>query len=217
MYVISPARQRANGKMALRWTLGGIGTPFFGEDEQVRIRGTDLVRQRGSEAWADPITSLDKAAAFVLDGPPDGTWTEAFDVPAMDPTDEELPVDLEAARFLASWYGFAWSVLEELRADTESVEPSRVQLWPEHFDAAFDCLSEERRATFGASPGDASSDEPYLYVISPRVSAIPGDPVGLRPSFDGAMLPLSGLVDAPDQRATALEFFRARRSALAAP
>ena len=62
VYVISPARQRANGKMALRWTLGGIGTPFFGADEQVRIRGTDLVRQRGEQAWAEPITTLDKAA-----------------------------------------------------------------------------------------------------------------------------------------------------------
>ncbi|MBV8295363.1 MAG: hypothetical protein JO085_00885, partial [Acidimicrobiia bacterium] len=52
------------------------------------------------------------------------------------------------------WYGFAWSVLEELRSDAGSVEPSRVQLWPEHFDAAFDCLDERRRATFGASPGE---------------------------------------------------------------
>jgi hypothetical protein len=214
VYVISPARQRATGKIGLRWTLGGIGTPFFGNDEQVRIFGTDLVRQQGFEARTEPITSLDKAAAFVLDGRPDGAWTERLDVPAMDPTDAELPVAVDTTRFLAAWYGFAWSVLEELRADTESVEPSRVQLWPEHFDAAFDCLSAERRATFGASPGDASSNAPYLYVTSPRVSSLSSD-LWNSTSFEGAMLPFSDLVDAPDQRATALNFFCARRSALA--
>ena len=154
--------------MALRWTLGGIGTPFFGADEQVRIQGTNLVRQRGQQAWAGPITSLDNAAAFVLAGPPDGSWAETFDVPAIGPTGEKLAVDADGARFLAGWYGFAWSVLEELRADAESVEPSRVQLWPEHFDAAFDWHFGDCHATFGASPGDASHDAPYLYVVSPR-------------------------------------------------
>jgi hypothetical protein len=216
VYVISPARQRANGKMALRWTLGGIGTPFFGDDEQVRVAGTDLVRQRGLRAWAEPITSLEKAAAFVLEGPPDGAWAETLDVPTLDPADRELPVDVDSAHFLAAWYGFAWSVLEELRADADSVEPSRVQLWPEHFDAAFDCLSDERRATFGASPGDTSSSAPYLYVVSPRVSAIAGD-LWNSTSFPGAVLPFGDLSGAPDQRATALEFFRSRRSALRAP
>ena len=216
VYVLSPARQRANGKMALRWTLDGIGTPFFGADEQVRVQGTELVRQRGHQAWAEPITTLDSAAAFVLDGPPEGTWADALDVPAMGPTDESLPVDGDAAGFLAGWYGFAWSVLEELRADAESAAPSRVQLWPEHFDAAFDCLAEDRRATFGASPGDATSVHPYLYVVPSRVPALPS---GLwnATAFKGAVLSLSDLSRAPDEREAALEFFRARRRALAAP
>src|SRR5207253_7246499 len=133
-------------------TLGGIGTPFFGDDEQVRVEGADLVHQRGQQAWAEPITSLDKTAAFVLDGPPDGEWAAAFDVPAMGATDGELPLDGDAVRFLSDWYGFAWSVLEELRADPQSVDPDRVQLWPEHFDAAFDSAAGEGRVTFGASP-----------------------------------------------------------------
>src|SRR5207253_681730 len=72
VYVVSPARQRAaNGKMALRWTRAGFGTPFFGQDEQVRVTGTTLVRQQGSRASSMPITSLNEAAAFVLDGPPE--------------------------------------------------------------------------------------------------------------------------------------------------
>jgi hypothetical protein len=214
VYVISPARQRANGRMALRWTLGGIGTPFFGADEQVRIQGRDLVRQRGEQAWTEPITTLDGAAAFVLDGPPDGSWAKTFDVPAAGAIGEELRVDADGARFLADWYGFAWSLLEELRADPECDKPSRVQLWPEHFDAAFECPLADRRTTFGASPGDASSDAPYLYVLPPG-SSDPSGELWNSTSFDGAVLPLGDLVDVVDQRATALEFFRARRMALA--
>ena len=71
-------------------------------------------------------------------------------------------------RFLGDWYGFAYSVLEELRAGAGAGarRPARVQLWPEHFDAAVDLGAEAggRRATFGASPGDGEHPEPYLYV-----------------------------------------------------
>ena len=214
VYVVSPARQRSNGKMALRWTLGGIGTPFFGDDEQVRIAGTELIRQRGQQAWAEPITSLAKAAAFVLAGPPDGAWAESLDVPPLDDADDDLAVDPGAAYFLGEWYGFAWSVMEELRAEASSTEPSRVQLWPEHFDAAFDCLAPERRATFGASPGDGSSAEPYFYVVSPGVASIPS-PLWNATTFSGAVLSYQELLDTADQRAVALEFFRTRRDLLA--
>lgn len=41
--VISHARKRANGKIGLRYTCGGFGTPFFGHGEQVRVAGTELV------------------------------------------------------------------------------------------------------------------------------------------------------------------------------
>lgn len=42
--------------------------------------------------------------------------------------------------------------------------PSRVQLWPEHFDVAVDLGPEGNRANFGGSPGDSAHPEPYLYV-----------------------------------------------------
>ena len=215
VYVISPARQRANGKIGLRWTLGGIGTPFFGADEQVRIVGTDLVGQRGPRAWLEPITSLTTAATLVLDGPPDASWAVDLDVPLLGDTDEYLAVDADAARSLANWYGFAWSVLEELRAESSSTEPSRVQLWPEHFDAAFDCLRPERRATCGASPGDSGSAEPYLYVVSKGVESTPSS-LWNATAFSGAVLTYQELLDSADQRAAALEFFRIRRDLLSA-
>jgi hypothetical protein len=208
VYVVSPARRRINGKLALRWTFGGIGTPFFGDDEQVRVAGTRLVRQRDGTAAAEPIGTLARAATFVLDGPPDVAWAEPFDVPPVGDPDEELRVDAEAAAFLGDWFGFAYSVLEELRADPESTEVSRVQLWPEHFDAAFDGLPEDRKATFGASPGDAGVEQPYLYVLPANFETAPASDVWNADIFNGALLPLDELVDAPDQRAAALAFFR---------
>ena len=213
-YVVAPARKRANGKFGLRWTLGGFGTPFFGDDEQVRVAGTELVVQRGESAATRPVTTLTDAAAFVLGTAPDIEWAAQFDVPPAGDVDGRLHVDPTAAAFLGDWYGFAFSVLEELRADSESVDPGRVQLWPEHFDAALECLPGDRRGVFGASPGDKASDDPYLYVTSSRVSAVPSD-LWNATAFEGAMLSLPVLVDAVDQRATALEFFRSRRAALA--
>jgi hypothetical protein len=213
VYVVSPARQRVTGKMALRWTWRGFGTPFFGNDEQVRITGTELVRQQGSEASAEPITSLARAASSVLGGPPDGDWAKKLDVPPLGDPDEDLAVGHDGAESLADWYGFAWSVLEQLRADIASTEPSRVQLWPEHFDAAFDCLSGKQRATFGASPGDEGYPDPYLYVVSPRAAHIP-NPLWNAGPFPGAVLTYKELLDADDQRDAALEFFRARRDLL---
>jgi len=90
VYVASPARQRVNGKMALRWTFGGLGTPFFGDDEQARVAGAGLVRQRGPAAEAAEITTLNEAAELVLDGPPDLAWVERFDVPAAGDLDDRL-------------------------------------------------------------------------------------------------------------------------------
>jgi hypothetical protein len=212
-YVIAPARKRVNTKFGLRWTLGGFGTPFFGANEQVRVAGADLVVQRGDSADSRTITTLTDAAAFVLDGPPDLAWGSDFDVPDPGDVDSALPVDADAAAFLGDWYGFAWSVLEAVRADAESVDASRVQLWPEHFDAAFDCLRPERRSTLGVSPGDAAEPEPYLYVIAPKTGDLPGD-LWDATSFKGAIMRLGELVDAVDQRGAALQFFRECRFAV---
>jgi hypothetical protein len=214
VYAASPARQRVNGKMALRWTFGGLGTPFFGDDEQVRIAGARLVRQRGPAAEAAAITTLNQAAELVLDGPPDLAWAEPFDVPPAGDLDERLAIDPDATAFLGDWFGFAWSVLEELRAEPASTGASRTQLWPEHFDAAFDCLPEDRRCTFGASPGDADVPEPYLYVLPWRFDEAPASELWNATSFRGAILPFGRLVDAADQRAAALAFLRRGRALL---
>jgi hypothetical protein len=217
VYVLSPARRRRNGKIALRYTRGGFGTPFFGRDEQVRIEDGELVLERGGSSERHPVTTLGADADAVLGSPPDVEWAADFDVPEPGPVDAPLPVDPAAAAWLGDWYGFAWSVLEELRAGAASEDATRVQLWPEHFDAAFECLPEAggRRAGYGASPGDAAHDRPYLYVTPWSFDRVPHSPLWDADTFAGALLSWDALAGADDQRRTALDFFRERLALLA--
>ena len=106
-------------------------------------------------------------------------------------------------------------MLEELRAEPASAPAGRTQLWPEHFDAAVNLGPEgPARATYGASPGTPTIDEPYLYVL-PSQPPPAGPGLSNASAFTGAILRLGEFVDASDQRAAALGFLRARRDALA--
>ena len=110
----------------------------------------------------------------------------------------------------------AFAALEAVRADEASVDPSRPQLWPGHFDPAIEAGDEDHRASFGASPGDHSIDEPYLYVSAwwpDRLDLDRSDPMWNAPSFTGAMLRLSDFPDG-DPVAVAADFFRTARNAL---
>ncbi len=206
-HVISPTRQRANGKIGLRYTRGGFGTPFFGSDAQIRVEGDTLVLQLEGEEHTGRITSIKDAAEFI------GIELTRFDA-ALD--DERLALDAAASAFLGDWFGFAASVLEELRAEARPEdEPARVQLWPEHFDMALEIGAEdaEARAACGCSPGDEDQPEPYLYV-APWAGAPRGSGWDAT-SFTGAELPYGELVVAEHQRGTAMRFFRERLSMLA--
>jgi hypothetical protein len=206
-HVLKPAREKANGKIGLRYVRGGFGTPFFGDDVQLSVRGTALHIVRGAEATSTPLTTLAAAAEALGDlagAAPEGG------LPA-DP----LPVEDTAASFIGDWFGFAYSVLEELRARASAEQaPSRVQIWPEHFDAALELGAEaaDARAAYGCSPGDEHHAEPYLYV-APWTARPTGDLWNAQ-GFPGAELPYADLLAAADSRALALEFFQARAAAL---
>lgn len=207
-HVLAPVRHAANGKIGLRYTQGGFGTPYFGGDEQLRLEGTDLVAESPTGQRRMPLASL--AAAFEFTGLAPGTTTGVFTPTTSVAADEVLDLDPEAARGLGDWLGFCTSVLEQLR--TELPDADRIQLWPEHFDAGMSGGNEAAgaRANYGGSPGDGGHPLPYLYVgpWAPRTGAYWNE------SF-GASLGYADILAAPDQRGAALDFFRRGRDLLA--
>jgi hypothetical protein len=209
-YVMAPARRQVNGHIGLRWTLGGFGTPFFGDDVQIRVEGMHLVVQTRQGVRFDALSTLRRAGQLV-GLVPRGRDKGDFDAPDLPDLDAPLLVDPAAVAFLDGWFGFATSVLEELRAvgARAGAAPSIVQLWPEHFDVAVEIGSAQadRRATYGASPGDATHPEPYLYVTA--WSPVDRDEEFWNDvAFNGASLPVRVLAEARDQREAALDFFR---------
>jgi hypothetical protein len=204
-YVMAPARKAATGRIGLRWTFGGFGTPFFDSDVQLRVVGGRLVRQEAGDAISAPIETLSGAAAVArvrLDPDP-GVGS---DLPLYDPR-APLALDAAASLWLGDWYGFAASVLEEVRASLAGhASVSRLQVWPEHFDASVTVEGGARGGVnLGCSPGDSFDSAPYVYV-GPR------DHEGLEGSFwnapFGAVLDHADIVASADQRGDALRFLR---------
>lgn len=217
VYVLAPARRAATGRIGLRPSPGGFATPLFGVDPHtvVGVDGTDLVVVRDGDERRTPIGSL-TGAARAVGVALDLEAAARFDVPPAGDVDAPLDPDRAAVAALAAWYGFGAVVLDDLLATTDPDDrPSLVQLWPEHFDVAIDLGRHDTgaRASWGASPGDAAHDEPYLYV-SPW-SARADDRVWDDTSFGGASLPYAALLGVPDPRGAAATFFARCRRALA--
>ncbi len=203
--VISPARAAATGRIGLRATPGGFGTPPFGDAVQLRVAGKELIVQEGERQRSARITTPAQMAAFV--------GAELLSAPVTDAN--PLQVDAEASAFLGEWYAFGDTLLEELRGGADSqLEPSLVQLWPEHFDIAIELGAERlsQRAAYGASPGDELHPEPYIYV-APWGPVADGE-LWQASAFRGAELPYAELLAAADQHALALRFLRERLLAL---
>jgi hypothetical protein len=182
--VVAPARRPEN-EISLRYTRGGFGTPFYEENgEECQVRVE-----------------------------PGGLVRQRGDLEAAEPLPPEASED--ATRALGDFYGFACSVLEELRHEQPDEDPSLVRIWPEHFDIAIELGSEAkgRRGNYGASPGDANHQEPYLYV-TPWSAEVSGE-LWNATAFQGAELSYAELLDSPNQRLTALDFMRERSRALA--
>ncbi len=214
VYVIAPARHRSTGRFGLRSSPGGFGTPVF-EGRQISVVGGELVDSVGGVERRHQISSLHAAADF-LGGPVDPETAAEHDSPAPGDVEAPLAIDADASRFLGSWFEMAFAALELIRADATSVDASEVQLWPGHFDAAIEVGDEDHRASYGASPGDHSMDEPYLYVSiwwPDKIGVEATDAQWNAPSFVGSMLKLSDFPDG-DPVAAAVAFWRSSRDAL---
>jgi hypothetical protein len=142
--IVSPARQPAN-EIALRYTRGGFGTPFFeqdGSDCQVRVEHGELVRQRGREETREPLPDVDAAAATAL-GDFYGLTCSVLEQLRADEADGD-PTIVQL-----------WPEHFDLAIELGSE-------------------SEGKRANFGASPGDEDHSEPYLYV-GPWTAEVSGE------------------------------------------
>lgn len=208
-HVLAPARYQADGHIGLVPTPDGFGTPPFagadGSERQLRVEGVNFVSMRNGRIKWGILATLRAAAdlAGIEPGAPADVYAPST---PLDP-DALLTIDTRSAEFLEAWFGWSGALLESLRRDLGADEtPSTLQLWPEHFDLAFDAGRENRRGTFGASPGDAQHPEPYLYVTA---WAGPSDHTYWNDAaFAGASLGYVDLLEASDPRALGLDFLR---------
>jgi hypothetical protein len=214
-FAIAPKRFAANGKLGLRYTSGGFGTPFFGDDEQVRTEDGVLVHQTADGVRTMPVTTMAACASFLgLDYRPD--WFAGFHDP-LQPVDPDLPLEIDgpSATSLGDWFGFSTHVLELARRTPGAESVARVQLWPEHLDPAFEMGPDGRRASYGASAGDAGHPEPYLYVAA-WGGVDRSDPYWNDDTFNGASLAYADLLTADDPYLAATSFFQAGHDRLVA-
>jgi hypothetical protein len=160
-HVLGAALHAATGRIGLRRTPGGFGTPSFESPQgprTLRVLGTELVIGDDGGDRRTRLTTVGDAAAFcgIEPGAPADVYRPAT---PLDP-DAPLHVDVLAARRIADWFELADDALGRLRDELGHEAPAVVQLWPEHFDLA----TTISQVNYGGSPGDDAHVEPYLYV-----------------------------------------------------
>ncbi len=160
-HVLAAALHEATGRIGLRATPGGFGTPPFvrgGAECQIRVDGTGLVVAEAGSERRHRLTTIADAADHVgvVPGGPGAVYPL---VTALEP-DASLAIDEVAASIIHRWFAVTSAALEQFRRDHADRGPSIAQLWPEHFDLAI-TMDE---VNYGGSPGDAGHDAPYAYV-----------------------------------------------------
>ena len=198
-HLLAATRKRATGKISLQPWPGGFGTPQLPDGTILRVDGVDLVVTRPAAERRQPLTSLAQAAVFA--GVPAGfPWTKHPPTTLFEP-EAPLTVDRAAAAALAGWFQLGQRVLEALAGQLAAENPSKPELWPEHFDLAITAGA----VNYGFSPGDETIAAPYVYV-GPHEPPTSGEfwnaPFGAYRTWD----------DVPDS-AAALAFLRAGHDA----
>lgn len=181
-HVLAPALHTVTGRIGLRVVPGGFGTPRFdgpGGTREVAVVNGGLTLRTDVGEQHTPLTTLGELAAFA--GVTGGASTGVYQpLTAYDP-DAPLTFDEPSFEVLADWFALADEALAVLRGELADRSPSPAQLWPEHFDEAFDAAE----VNYGGSPGDDDHDEPYLYVgpWSPPTGPFWNEPFGASRSW----------------------------------
>jgi hypothetical protein len=162
-HVMAPMLHRYTGRIGLRATHRGVGTPEFDIDgirSQLRLEGTTLVSLHDStETWI-PLTTVGELAEQlgIEPGAPDGLYEPVTDPDPVAP----LRTDRAEAGALGEWVALVDDALGRFRTLHRERSPLLAQLWPEHFDLAMSM----DEINFGGALGDHAAGgrpEPYLY------------------------------------------------------
>lgn len=202
-HVLGRRRYEVSGHFGLRASPGGLATPAFGpEPEALRLTATTLVREVGTVARCMPLqgSTLAELAAFAGADLSAG-FSAGPDTPPVGAPDQPLRLAPGELDDLYAWFDLGWRVLDAVMPDAPgSAGRATVQLWPEHFDVGTGVdLGDGRGVNLGFSPGDAYSDEPYVYV-GPWGAERPGDTRYWNAPF-GAVVPRTRVSDAGSCRA----------------
>jgi len=165
-HVVAEERVRRVGHSGLEPTPQGFRTP--GDvPGGVEVELDQLVIRRADGVFRRSVTTIGDAQSWVLGevGPP--RWGEQpglHDPPVAVAASMPLPIDPGVAAWLGHWFSLGYAALGELVADEASADAGVPMLWPEHFDVGVEVLPDDRRASYGVSPGDTTIAEPYAYV-----------------------------------------------------
>jgi hypothetical protein len=170
-HVLAAALFKGRHRIGLRQFTGGFATQNYlhiregaAVERRAMVVGTDLVVRDddlsgGTIEDRAPITTL-RAAGQLVDIEPGLTGECGYEPGPMPPVDDELPVDADAAAFLAEVMAIGYAALVILTAHYVEDDPAEIQLWAEHFDLA----THFGEVNYGLSPGDEGHPLPYVYV-----------------------------------------------------
>jgi hypothetical protein len=88
-FAIAPKRFQDTGRLGLRHTGTGFGTPGFDPGEQIRVEEDRIIRQRGEDILSARVTTLEKACEF-LGIPYREQWFDRFHDP-LAPVGADVP------------------------------------------------------------------------------------------------------------------------------
>jgi hypothetical protein len=185
---------RHTGLIGLRPVPGGIGTPPFivdGATRQVLVVGTELVLVNGEERTSWEVTTVADAGRHL-----DLTTGAPAVYTAATPVEPDRPLDLDGAavQAIADWLAVGADALERFAAEHGGADPTKPQLWPEHFDLAISISG----ANYGVSPGDDELVVPYAYVGPWPPPADAGQPDSFWNQRFGRSVPATELADSAD-------------------